>query len=123
MAIIATFHGANYFAPNHDESTIEVFETLEDAILSLKDRYVSNGSRDVNYKTLDGNEHSVKFPAVNTGDSLICYTMPDDFIGGADQDEAVEQALCAVHGGYHDYRLTLYADSLSDDVAISVSNH
>ena len=63
--IAATFHGPNYWAANHDETTVEIYDDLGQVIEALFDRTDSNGRRDCSYDTLDGAHHSVRFPDVS----------------------------------------------------------
>jgi hypothetical protein len=118
----ATFHGPNHFVPNHDESTIEVFENIGHAISALFDRY-DKGERwpqPVHY--LNGNHGDILFPLVEVGDYFDCYRI--DSLDGSTPpgDEAIEDALTAVHGGLRDYRLTLMRPfGAMDNGTISVS--
>ena len=106
--IAATFHGSSYAPPNYDFDTIEVFDTLEDVIEALFDRYASNGQRLIDSTFLDGSGQSVYWPTVGEGDYFTCYrTTPID---EADEDAVEGRRLevhTAVHGGWHDYTVTL----------------
>jgi hypothetical protein len=113
--IAATFHGPNHFLPNHDESTIEVFDNIGHAISALFDRYDAKGERPLPARYLDGNGGDIPFRFVEKGDSFECYVIPDDFADEAmpGMDEGViEDALTAVHIGLWNYRLVL---RLADD--------
>lgn len=120
--IVATFHGPNHFLPNHDESTIEVFENIGHAISALFDRY-DNGARvhqPVHY--LNGSHDYVLFPFVEVGDYFDCYRLSEDATDGSLSEEGVIEALTAVHGGLRDYRLTLMRPfGAMDNGTISVS--
>jgi len=99
--IAATFHGPNYGASVNDESTIEVFHSLGHAMSALFDRYDSNGSRSLDVNYLNGSRDHTLFPCVTLGHYLDCYLI--DSKG----EEAVMDALTAVHTGVPDYRLML----------------
>lgn len=106
--IAATFHGASYAPPSYDFDTIEVFDTLEDVIEALFERYSSNGQRQCDSTYLDGSTQSCCWPTVGAGDSFVCYrTTPID----ESDEEAVEgrrlEVHTAVHGGWRDYTVTL----------------
>jgi hypothetical protein len=110
--IAATFHGASYAPPNYDFDTIEVFPSLEDVIEALFDRYSSNGKRLVESTYLDGHTTDVYWPTVQVGDGFTCYRMPEpDPDPEITATEALESARLevhtAVHGGWHDYIVTL----------------
>jgi hypothetical protein len=106
--IAATFAGPNYFSPSYDETSIEVFSTLEDVIEALFDRYSSNGKREVAYETLDGRRHSTHFPGVEAGTAFTCFLLsePVTWDNYADE-ENIETVMTAVHGGWKDYTVTL----------------
>ena len=121
--IVATFHGQNHFHPNHDESTIEVFENIGHAISALFDRY-DKGQRvhqPVHY--LNGSRTYTLFPFVVVGDYFDCYLIHSLDGSTPPGDDAIEDALTAVHGGLRDYRLTLmrpFGAMDSDSISISV---
>jgi hypothetical protein len=101
--IAATFHGPNYDASVHDESTIEVFQSLGHAMSVLFDRYDSNGLWQLPVETLDGKRDEVYFPVVTEGHYFKCYSIPGDDL----TDDTVLDALTAVHTGVPDYTLSL----------------
>jgi len=105
--IAATLHGPDYWAPNHDETTIEVFNTLEDVIEALFQRYSANGAYDLHYTTLDGKEHDVRFPTFGAGCALTCYLTDGDHPDRIYTEEGALEVLSAVHGGYWDYIVAL----------------
>lgn len=121
--IAATFHGPNHFLPNHDESTIEVFENIGHAMSALFDRYDAKGERDLPVRYLNGNHGNIPFRFVELGDSFECYKLTEgpDHVG----NDAVE-ALTAVHTGLWDYRLRLMrpwnwpGEQADANVAVSV---
>lgn len=106
--IAATLHGPNFWAPNYDFDTIEVFPSLEEVIEALFDRYSSNGQRDCKAEYLDGHFSNLLYPTFGAGTYFTCYLLPD--VDEEDED-AVEgrrlEAHTAVHGGWRDYTVTL----------------
>lgn len=104
--IAATLFGPNYFAPSHDESTIEVFDTLEDVIDILRVRYMGNGRGESPVKRLDGTEERVVFPAFHEGHGFRCHYFP----GPETSDSGVQDALTSIHNGWVDYVCTLKND-------------
>jgi hypothetical protein len=106
--IAATLKGPNYQPINYDFDSIEVFDTLEDVIEALFDRYTSNGQRLIDSTFLDGSGQSVYWPNFDAGHTFTCYrTTPID---EADEDAVEGRRLevhTAVHGGWHDYIVTL----------------
>jgi hypothetical protein len=125
--IAATFHGPNYDSSVHDESTIEVFHSLGHAMTALFDRYDSGGARRLNAHYLDDHKDSTYWPLVTEGHYLRCYLI-DSLDGSVPPgEEAVMDALTAVHSGVPDYTLTLVppfgerATNSSDTIAVSVS--
>lgn len=111
--IAATLHGPSYFSPNHDETSIELFPTLGDAIAALIDRYHSNGRRHCPVATLDGHDWELLFPAFDEGTGFACYRAAgfDDL---PREELDTEQILTAVHGGHHDFTLTLTTTEAGD---------
>jgi hypothetical protein len=105
--IAATFHGPNHFLPNHDESTIEVFENIGHAISALFDRYDSKGEHPLPVRYLDGNHGDIPFRFVEEGDSFECYTVNSLDGSTPPGDEAIEDVLTAVLVGVWNYRLSL----------------
>lgn len=106
--IAATMHGPNYASPSYDFDTIEVFDSLEDVIEALFDRYSSNGQRTCDSAYLDGHTESVLYPNFDAGQYFTCYrTTPID----ESDEDAVEgrrlEVHTAVHGGWRDYTVTL----------------
>lgn len=121
--IAATLHGPNYWAPNHDEHTIEVFENLGAAIEALIERYRSNGQRQCEISYLDGATESSLFPAFEIGTYLQCYTMGTDtlFTDFPDLHEGVvTEVLAAVHGGHRDWTLFLSTTEGDDPAVVAV---
>lgn len=113
--IAATFAGPNYFTPNHDETSIEVFDNLGDAIEALLDRYKSNGRYPQPVVTLDGTTRSVLFPNVDEDTYFDCYVLSGDVTPDSiHSDEDIEEVLTAVHGGVWDWRLVLASDETAD---------
>jgi len=123
--IVATFHGPNHFKPNHDESTIEVFENIGHAISALFDRYDTGRQFPVPVRYLDGNKANTIFPFTELGDGFDCYRINTLDGSTPPGDDAIEDALSAVHVGVWDYRLTLMrpfnASGLSMDRTVAVS--
>jgi len=124
--IAATFHGPNYGASVNDESTIEVFHSLGHAMSALFDRYDSNGARSLPVTYLNGTMTHSLFPVVTEGHYLLCYLI-DSLDGSVPPGEdAIMDALTAVHTGVPDYTLTLvppFGDRVnsSDTIGISVT--
>ena len=114
--IAATLHGPNYWAPNHDEHTIEVFENLGAAIEALIERYRSNGQRQCEISYLDGTTESSLFPAFEIGTYLQCYTI-EGHVDRIPDEVQVMNTLSAVHGGYRDWALFL-STAEGDDLAV-----
>lgn len=117
--IAAVLTGPNYWAPNHDEHSIEVFANFGDAIEALIDRHRSNGRYEQHIDRLDGTQDAALFPAFDTGTGFECYILPDGDDTHPHSDEWVEEALTAVHGGCFDWRLTLTGDD-GDDAVLAV---
>lgn len=126
--IVATFHGPNHFRPNHDESTIEVFENIGHAMSTLFDRYDAHGEQAMPVLYLNGGKWRVPFPHIELGDYFECYKVEAKAIHHeypAIADEQVQEVLTAVHAGLWDYRLKLTApfgieSNQTDSIAISV---
>lgn len=115
--IAATLHGPNYWAPSYDFDTIEVFDSLEQVIEALFDRYSSNGRRHCDAKFLDGHTTSTLYPGFDPGTSFTCYLLTQEE-GTTDlTEDMVMQAHTAVHGGWKDYTVTLVN---SDEGELSV---
>lgn len=130
--IAATFHGPNYYSPNNDEDSIEVFKNIGHAIGALFERYEANGHYGLPVKYLSGKHGNVRFPAVTEGHYLRCYKVTDiDDDADADiryHDSDVEgqklEALSRVHLGVADYILTLmppFGQETTGSVAVSVT--
>ncbi len=121
--IVATFHGPNHFLPNHDESTIEVFENIGHAISALFDRYDSKGEGNLPVRYLNGGHWRIPFPHVELGDSFECYKI--DGSAHPIHELQVNMGLEAVHQGVWDYRLLLMRPfntaGIADDGLVSVS--
>ena len=116
--IAATFNGPNHWSPNHDESTIEVFENIGHAISALFDRHEDKGSRPNPVRYLDGNHGNIIFRGIEQGDGFECYRI--NALDGSvpPGEEAIEDALTAVHAGLWDYRLVLRR---ADDASVYVT--
>lgn len=123
--IVATFHGPNHFLPNHDESTIEVYENIGHAISALFDRYDKGRTWPQPVRYLNGTGGDIVFPFVEVGDYFDCYLIPDDFAAMEGDEGIMQEGLEAVHGGLMDYRLTLMrpfgADGLAMDDTVAIS--
>ncbi|UOK18421.1 hypothetical protein SEA_BRUHMOMENT_105 [Arthrobacter phage BruhMoment] len=107
--IAATFHSPQYSPPNYDFNTIEVFNTLEDVIEALFDRYFSNGRRMITSEYLDGSNKSAYWPSVEAGSYFTCYLHDSELpTGNLLIGEDVQLDIhTAVHGGHWDYTVTL----------------
>lgn len=116
--ITATFRSPNYSPPNYDFNTIEVFNTLEEVIEALFDRYSSNGQRLIESTYLDGHTENVYWPNVEAGASFTCYLMSDNFKSPALKEEAIMDIHTAVHGGWKDYTVTLVESEQGSLVAM-----
>jgi hypothetical protein len=119
--IACTFHGPNHFVPNHDESTIEVFENMGHAISALFDRYDAQGERPLPVRYLDGMHGDIPFRFVELGDSFECYKLPTNWQSPILRAEAIENTLTAVHVGVWDYRLMLMRPFGTATTGVSVS--
>jgi hypothetical protein len=126
--IAATFHGLNHYIPNHDESSIEVFENIGHAISALFDRYESHGERNLEARYLNGGKWRRAFHA-ELGDSFECYLIDAPLgtnQGGHISDDTVLDALTAVHAGLWSYKLRLMrpfnfpGDTPDSKVAVAV---
>ena len=123
--IAATFHGPNHFVPNYDESSIEVFENVGHAMSALFDRYESRGVGNLPVLYLNGGTWRIPFPHVELGDSFEVYNLSVNRHAPL-WEEAVEDALTAVHAGLWDYRLRLMrpfnfpGDTPASKVAVAV---
>lgn len=108
--IAATLHGPNYFAPNHDEHSIEVFTHLGEAIEALLSRYNGGNYSSHHVEYLDGSSEDVLFPAFGEGTRFEVYGMNTETLA-TDYPEThegiVTETLSAVHLGVRDYTLTL----------------
>jgi hypothetical protein len=121
--IAATFHGPNHFRPNHDESTIEVFDNIGHAISALFERYDNKGEHNLPVRYLNGGKWRVPFPHVELGDWFQCYQINSAPVPQHIGNDAVLDALTAVHGDMWDYRLRLtrpLITAVDDMVSISV---
>lgn len=107
MFVIATLSGPNY-APNHDESSIEVHGTVREAAESLLARYNANGRYPVPVQFLDGHFSSTLYPALDEDHYLDLVTVD----GSPADEEAVLDALSAVHNGSFDRRVNLYGTGI-----------
>jgi hypothetical protein len=116
--IAATFHGPNH-SPNHDESSIEVFDNIGHALAALFERYDANGRRHLPVRFLNGNHGDIIFPVVTEGHYFECYRIDSLDNSVPPGDEVIEDALTAVHVGVPDYTLTLTPDAIGG-IAIMV---
>lgn len=109
--IAATLHTPSNWLPSYDFDTIEVFDTLEQVIEVLFDRYSSNGKRTCPAEYLDGSGSHVYYPTFDPGSYFNCYLVPDwkrDEVYHPDELEGYRlEAHTAVHGGWKDYTVTL----------------
>lgn len=105
--IAATLSGPSYFSPNHDEHNIEVFATLQDVIEALLNRYAANGQYELAYTTLDGVEHSTRFPSFDVGTTFTCYLLGVNYQSPALRQDEVDEVLTAVHNHGWEYTVTL----------------
>jgi hypothetical protein len=118
--IAATLHGPNYFAPNHDEASIEVFASIAEAIEALLERYSASGKRFCTYTTLNGKYHSVLFPVFGEGTSFECYGIEGLVDRGIPDEVQVMSTLAAVHSGVRDWTLTL--EYVGEQISVTVVN-
>ena len=125
--IAATFHGPNYYSPNDDESSIEVFDSLGHAMSALFDRYDKGDRENLPVRYLNGNFGATLFPVVTKGHYLRCYRLDWDLPAqenGPLPEDVVLDVLSAVHYGVADYVLTLtnpFGTESEDTVAVTVS--
>lgn len=124
--IAATFHGQNHFVPNYDEGNIEVFTNIGHALSALFDRYDAKGKRPLPVIYLDGLHGDIHFPDMELGDSFECYNISANWQSAPLREEAIEDALTAVHAGLWDYKLRLMrpwnfpGDEADSKVAVAV---
>ena len=107
--IAATLKGPSYSPINYDFDSIEVFDSLEDVIEALFDRYSSNGQRTCPATYLDGSGSHVYYPTFGEGMSFTCYRAPE-ILNETDEEQVEARRLevhTAVHGGWKDYTVTL----------------
>jgi hypothetical protein len=118
--IAATIEGPSYaWRPNNDESSIEVFATLEDAVVALMERYYSNGRTYCTVRTLDGKAENVLFPAFDLGTLFTCYTVAGALEGRPAEDQVLD-ALAEVHSQVWTWTLTLSRNEDSGRLAVVV---
>lgn len=106
--IAAVLNGPSYGAPNHDESSIEVFNHIGEVIDALYERMNSNGMYPCTVRTLDGRTEKVIFPTFGEGMRFTCFkasamTRLSEVI----PEDVVMEFLPAVHGGHWDYDVEL----------------
>jgi len=106
--IAATLKGPSYQPINYDFDSIEVFNSLEDVIEALFERYSSNGQRTCAATYLDGSGTDVYYPDFGAGMTFTCYRLnTSEPIVDELHEDTVMEAHTAVHGGWHDYIVTL----------------
>lgn len=103
--IATTLHGPSYWSSNHDETSIEVFAHLGEAITAMFQREAANGHYELPYTTLDGVKHSTRFPTFDEI-RLECYEIDPE----VPPEERIEEVLTQVHNGARDWTLTLADD-------------
>ena len=118
--IAATLHGPNYFSPNYDFDTIEVFPSLEEVVQALFERYSSNGRHQCEATYLDGHTESALYPAFG-GAYFVCYLLTQE-AGSHELTEGMRmEAHTAVHGGWRDYTVALdWAREDEDKLIVTV---
>lgn len=110
--IAAILSGPNYWAPNHDEHSIEVFNHIGEVVEAMFDRYASNGKRTCDVVTLDGKITKTLFPTFGEGCQFTCYEVPSVSLTNGVKgtyEEIVMEVLTAVHGGHWDWDVELIA--------------
>lgn len=119
--IAATLEGPNYaWSPNNDESTIEVFDTLEDAVVALTERYHSNGRTYLPVTYLDGSVENVLFPTFSEGTAFTCYAVAGALVQSTASEQQVLDALTDVHSMVWTWKLTLSRNEDSGRLAVMV---
>lgn len=114
--ILATLNGPNYStATTTAAADIEVFDSIGDVIDALVNRYVSNGRRGCDVRTLDGNSVVTYFPAFEHGHHFTCYR----FDGDLKDPAQVSAALIVVQCGSWDYGAVIDRDA-DDDTCIRI---
>ena len=111
--LVATLHGPNYWAPNHDEDSIELFPDLAAAIEALFERYAANGHSTCHVEYLSGKTEDVIFPVFSEGHYFIVHelTCSND---RPLTEESIVDALGMVHGGVFDWTLILDVTDTGD---------
>lgn len=118
--IAATLSGPSYaWRPNHDERSIEVFATLEDAIVAMTERYYANGRTSMSYQNLDGSNCIALFPAYGEGTEFTCYSVAGA-LDGKPTEEQVMDALTDVHSLVWTWKLTLARFEESGRISVMV---
>lgn len=107
--IAAVLSGPSYSSPNHDESTIEVFANVGEAVDALYERANASGIYPCTVKTLDGNTTRALFPTFGEEMRFTCFKASPML--HEDPRELTElmtlELLGAVHGGHWDYDVEL----------------
>lgn len=105
--IAATLSGPSYaWRPNHDEASIEVFATLEDAVVALIERHHAGSRTCMSYQNLDGNTCIAQFPDFGEGMMFTCYSVAGA-LDGKPTEEQITDALVDVHSLVWTWKLTL----------------
>lgn len=117
--LAVTLHGPNYFAPNHDDNSIELFDNLQDAIEAMLHRYAANGASTCYVEYISGKHEDVFFPAFEHGHYFQCYELTCSETRPL-TEESIEEALTAVHNGVCEWYLSL-AD-IDGNTVVVVSN-
>lgn len=110
--IATTLHGPNYSSPNNDESSIEIFASIGDAIEALFERSAANGRTYCDMLTLDNQSYSTLFPVFGEGHYMQCYELGDNPDFPIMTEDKILDALAAVHTGSFDWFIALDTDEV-----------
>jgi hypothetical protein len=110
MIVAATFHGPEHDKPNHDESSIEVFDNLGEVITTLFERHLTYGARPLPIRFLSGAHGNIPFLGIEPGHYFKCWVLDSMTLPPIEQDPdegTILDVLTTVHLGSPDYRYTL----------------
>lgn len=94
---------------NNDESTIEVFDHIGDAMVAMFERYHAEGRTILTANYLDGSIANIIHPAYGEGAEFTCYEVAGPLYGEPTEEQVMD-ALTDVHSGVWGWKLTLTPD-------------
>lgn len=116
----------HYFAPNHTERTIEVFENLDAVIKTHLERVDAGGRTPIRIRYLNGDRDAQTCPLWNEGTAFECFE-----IGSSDftqhpalrhlNEALVEDVLTRVHTKSPDWVAVLQRDDRNDMLGVQVT--